>query len=238
MSRSATPGVVLLHGIARTPRSLRHMERALQRGGFATLNLGYESRKYPLEDLVDSIHPEIAPFAAGVGALHFVTHSMGGLLLRLYLAQHRPARLHRVVMLGTPNGGSEVADFLKNFAPYRAFYGPAGQQLGTRRCELFSELPPPDYPVGIVAGVRSIDPIASLFILPRPNDGRVSVASTRLAGMGDHVVVKATHSGLLTHRRAIDQTLAFLRDGQFVSDRKEERTGLGHHFTSARVREM
>src|ERR1700748_1004217 len=101
------------------------------------------------------------------------------------MAQHRPPRLQRVVMLGTPNGGSEVADFLKDFAPYRAFYGPAGQQVGTRRRELFGELLAPDSAVGIVAGVRSIDPIASFFIVPRPNDGRVSVASTRLDGMVD-----------------------------------------------------
>lgn len=209
-------GVVLLHGLARTPRSLRRMERALQDDGFATLNLGYESRKRPLEVLVNDVDKAIAPFATNVDALHFVTHSMGGLVARLYLAQYRPSRLQRVVMLGTPNGGSEVADFLKDLALYRAFYGPAGQQLGTRRRELLSALPTPDYAVGIVAGIRTLDPIASFFILPRPNDGRVSVSSTRLEGMADHVVVKATHSGLLTHPRAIDQTLAFLRDGRFT----------------------
>ncbi len=216
MNGATHAGVVLLHGLARTPRSLRPMERALQGDGFATLNLGYESRKYPLEDLVKDVDAAIAPFAAQVGALHFVTHSMGGLLARLYLAQHRPPCLKRVVMLGTPNGGSEVADFLKDFAPYRAFYGPAGQQVGTLRRELFSALPAPDYAVGIVAGIRTIDPVASFFIVPRPNDGRVSVASTRLEGMADHVVVKATHSGLLRHKRAIDQTLAFLHDGRFT----------------------
>jgi pimeloyl-ACP methyl ester carboxylesterase len=215
----ARTGVVLLHGLARTPRSLRRMERALQREGFATLNLGYESRKYPLELLVKSVHGAIAPFAAEVDALHFVTHSMGGLLARLYLAQHRPPRLQHVVMLGTPNGGSEVADFLRELAPYRAFYGPAGQQVGTRRRELIGALPAPDYAVGIVAGIRTMDPIASLFILPRPNDGRVSVESTRLEGMSDHVTIKATHSGLLTHRAAIDQTLAFLREGRFACDK-------------------
>lgn len=221
MNAMAPSGVVLLHGLARTPRSLRRMERALQRDGFATLNLGYESRKHPLEHLAKGVDAAIAPFAAKVGALHFVTHSMGGLLARLYLAQHRPARLQRVVMLGTPNGGSEVADFLKELAPYRAFYGPAGQQVGARRRELFSALPAPDYAAGIVAGIRTIDPIASFFIVPRPNDGRVSVESTRLEGMADHVVVAATHSGLLRHPHAIDQTIAFLRDGKFLKSRDD-----------------
>jgi pimeloyl-ACP methyl ester carboxylesterase len=215
VSEAASSGVVLLHGLARTPRSLRRMERALQSGGFATLNLAYASRKRPLEELTDEVHAEIALFANSVGALHFVTHSMGGLLARLYLAKYRPARLARVVMLGTPNGGSEVADVLKDFPPYRAFYGPAGQQVGTKSRDLLDRLPPPDYAVGIVAGNRTIDLISSFFIVPRPNDGRVSVANTRLDGMTDHIVLRTSHSGMLMHRGVVDQTVAFLRDGKF-----------------------
>jgi len=217
---TATPAVVLLHGVARTPRSLRKMERALQDEGFATLNLGYPSRKYPLEMLADRLHDAIAPFAESADALHFVTHSMGGLLARLYLAKHRPDRLQRVVMLAPPNSGSEVADLLRNIAPYRAFYGPAGQQLGTTMRQLFEQLPSIDYSVGIIAGDKTIDPLASHFIVPRPNDGRVSVESTRLHGMADHIVLGATHSGLLTHRDAIKQTIAFLHDGHFLRHEK------------------
>ena len=102
---------------------------------------------------------------------------------------YRPQRLGRVVMLGTPNGGSEIADRLKHIAAYRAFFGPAGQQLGTQRDAAIEALfPPVDYPVGIIAGDRSIDPIRSA-LLPKPHDGRVSVANTRLDGMADHVVI-------------------------------------------------
>jgi pimeloyl-ACP methyl ester carboxylesterase len=212
---SSPPGVVLLHGLARTARSFRKMERALQGAGFATLNLDYVSRKRRLENLADDVHPAIAQFGGEVGPLHFVTHSMGGLLARVYLANNRPSRLARVVMLGTPNGGSEVADFLKDLVLYRAFYGPAGQQVGTRIEPCLAQLPPPDYAVGIVAGSRTIDPFASFFIVPRPNDGRVSVERTKLKGMTDHIVVPATHSGLLKHHGAIDQTVSFLRKGRF-----------------------
>jgi len=215
-ANARSSGVVLLHGIARTSRSLKKLDRALQASGFATLNLDYASRKKNLEALAEDIHPQIAAFAEKIGGpLHFVGHSMGGLLARTYVARYRPAELGRVVMLGTPNGGSEVADLLINHPLYRAFYGPAGQQLATRKDKTLTSLPPIDYAVGIVSGERFIDPISGLFIVPRPNDGRVSVQSSRLDGMTDHVIVKTSHTGLPRHPIAIAQTIAFLQDGMF-----------------------
>ena len=209
-------GVVLLHGISRTALSFRKMQLALERAGFATLNLDYESRRKALEGLAEDIDPAIQRFADRIdGSVHFVCHSMGGLLARVYIARHRPKHLGRVVMLGTPNSGSEIAERLKNFGVYRAFFGPAGQQLGTRRDAAIDALfPPVDYPVGIIAGNRSIYPIASRF-LPRPHDGRVSIANTKLEGMADHVVVAASHPWLVRNSVAIAQTIAFLREGKF-----------------------
>ena len=208
--------VVLLHGISRTALSFRKMQLALERAGFATLNLDYESRRKALEGLAEDIDPAIQRFADRIdGSVHFVCHSMGGLLARVYIARHRPKHLGRVVMLGTPNSGSEIAERLKNFGVYRAFFGPAGQQLGTRRDAAIEALfPPVDYPVGIIAGNRSIYPIASRF-LPRPHDGRVSIANTKLEGMADHVVVAASHPWLVRNSVAIAQTIAFLREGKF-----------------------
>src|ERR1700747_3244340 len=118
-------------------------------------------------------------------------------------------------MLGTPNGGSEVADLLQRSLLYRSFYGPAGLQLTTQRDETLALLPPVDYAVGIVAGTRALDPIAWRFVLPRPNDGRVSVARSKLEGMADHIAVQATHTGLPRHAAAIRQTIAFLAEGRF-----------------------
>ena len=207
---------MLLHGIARTSRSLNRIESALQGSGFATLNLDYQSRNKSLDVLAADVHPEIVRFAGSIdGPVHFVAHSMGGLLTRFYLAKHRPARLGRVVMLGTPNGGSEVADLLQRLAIYRAFFGPAGLQLSTAQDPTLRSLPPVDYALGIVAGCRSINPISSMFILPRPNDGKVSVHHTRLEGMAAHIVVGASHPGLVRHPRAIEQTITFLQEGRF-----------------------
>lgn len=211
-------GVVLLHGIGVGAWTLKRLERTLKRHGFATLNLDYASRKKPLEALADDIHLSIAGFAKQCGGrVHFVAHSMGGLLTRVYIARHRPIRLGRVVMLGTPNGGSEVADLLKELSIYRAVFGPAGLQLTTVPDPVLAGLPSPDYEIGIIAGCRTIAPIASAFVLPRPNDGRVSVASAKLADMSDHIVVKASHTGLPRHSVAIEQTVAFLHHGRFRS---------------------
>jgi pimeloyl-ACP methyl ester carboxylesterase len=209
-------GVVLLHGISRTARSFRKMQTALEGRGFVTLNQDYASRRKALEALAEDIHPAIQRFADGVdGSVHFVGHSVGGLLARVYIARYQPKRLGRVVMLGTPNSGSEIADRLKNFGAYRAFFGPAGQQLGTQRSAVDDAmLPPVNYPVGIIAGNRSIYPVAGTM-LPKPHDGRVSVANTKLEGMADHVVVAASHPWLVRNAVAVEQTIAFLRDGRF-----------------------
>nr|WP_249794139.1 alpha/beta fold hydrolase [Bradyrhizobium sp. BRP56] len=210
----------MLHGISRTARSFRRMELALRAAGFATLNLDYDSRRKPLDVLAEDIHPSLDRFAQSLdGSVNFVCHSMGGLLARVYLARHRPARLGRVVMLGTPNGGSEIADRLKNLAAYRAYFGPAGQQLVTRRDAATSALLPPiDYSAGIIAGNRSVYPITSMA-LPRPHDGRVSVANTGLEGMADHIVIRTSHPWLVRNKEAIAQTIAFLQEGKFSTNR-------------------
>jgi pimeloyl-ACP methyl ester carboxylesterase len=215
-ARAGREGAVLLHGIGRTSRSMRKLERSLQQAGLATLNLTYASRKKPLEQLAEDIHPAVSQFSEAIhGPLHFVGHSMGGLLARVYVARYRPAQLGRVVMLGTPNSGSEIADLLQGSLLYRSYYGPAGLQLTTRPDETLALLPAVDYPVGIVAGERALNPIAWRFNLPRPNDGCVSVESSKLAGMADHVTIKATHVGLSRHADAIRQTIAFLSEGRF-----------------------
>ena len=192
------------------------MQAAIEGAGYTTLNVGYASRSKALEALAEDVHPAVERFAEGLeGSVHFVCHSMGGLLARIYVARHRPRRLGRVVMLGTPNGGSEIADRLKHIGAYRAWFGPAGQQLVTRRdAAIAAMFPPVDYPVGIIAGNRSVYPITSAF-LPKPHDGKVSVENTKLDGMADHIVMETSHPWLVRNGPAIAQTIAFLQDGRF-----------------------
>jgi pimeloyl-ACP methyl ester carboxylesterase len=210
-----TEGVLLLHGIARRAASLRPLERRLTTEGYASLNLDYPARRMGLADIAETIAPAVATFGAGVSRLHLVTHSMGGLVARVLLTRHRPDNLGRVVMLGPPNGGSEVADALHRLAPYRRFFGPAGAELVTLRGAAQERLfNPVDYPLGVIAGSRSLYPLASL-LLPGPNDGRVTVARTRLEGMADHIVLPAAHPTMMWNRRVLSETLHFLRWGRF-----------------------
>ena len=205
-------GVVLLHGILRSKRSMRSLEKFLRAQGYRTLNLGYPSTRHDIPALAALVRPQIEAFAATVpGRLHIVAHSMGSLITRLLLAQSKPGNLGRVVMLGPPNQGSEVADKLRHLWLFKKIYGPAGQQLVTGANLLADTI---DYELGIVAGSRPLDPICS-YLISQPNDGKVSVAGTRLDGMADHVTVKTDHSLMLLHKQIRQLVLNFLRSGRF-----------------------
>lgn len=210
-------GVVLLHGIGRRASSMRSFERALLAAGFLTLNVGYPSRHKSIQQLVTDIDAAVSPFATALdGPVHFVCHSMGGLVARAYLERHRPTRLGRVVMLGPPNGGSEIADLLQKRLFYRLLFGRAGGELTTSGCKLRNASAAPiDFQVGVIAGNRPLLPLASSLVLPGPNDGKVTVRSTRLAGIADHIVVATSHTALIRNRIALRQTISFLQNGQF-----------------------
>jgi len=209
--------VLLLHGIARTPASLSRLDRILTAAGFQTLNLRYPSRKQSLGDLVEHVHREAGAFLAQPGGrAHVVAHSMGGLLARAYIARHRPPGLGHAVLLAPPNGGSEIADLLCRTWAYRRFFGPAGQQLGTvPDVPLRRLLGTVDYPLGVIAGDRTVDPLGWL-LLPRPNDGKVAVARTGVDGMAGHVTVHASHAMMMRNAGVLRHTLHFLQHGRFT----------------------
>lgn len=211
--------LILVHGLARTPKSLNKAQEFFEARGYRVINFSYPSTKYPIPTLSQEY---LGKFIRGQNfdpgkKIHFVTHSMGGILLRFYLEQEPISNLGRVVMLAPPNQGSEVPDRLQNWFFYRWVLGPAGQQLGTDPHSIPQQLGPVNYEVGVIAGDRSINFINSLFI-PGPDDGKVSVEHTKVEGMQDFLLVHKTHTFMMRDTRVLSQVDHFLKAGKFWKD--------------------
>ena len=210
--------VALLHGLARTSNSMNAMAQALKEAGYHTINIDYESRKHPIEQLAMQVIPEAVQRSkdAKCSTLHFVTHSMGGIVLRYYLAQHPIDNLGRVVMLSPPNQGSQAADILRNNTLYQWFNGPAGKQMITGPAGITAALGPVNFPVGIITGNEH-----TLFdayfsnIITGEDDGKVSVESAKVEGMTDFLVVPYPHTYIMNKKEVIAQTIHFLQQGRF-----------------------
>lgn len=214
--RFSSENVILLHGLCRTSRSMSKMQRALTGAGYTVWNVDYPSRTSLIPKLADdAIGKALAQCRQnGATKIDFVTHSMGGILVRSYLARHGVPDLGRVVMLAPPNQGSEIVDKLGGLGLFKWVNGPAGNEMGTDKSSLPNLLGPANFPLGIIAGDRSINWINSVLI-PGPDDGKVSVKRAKLAGMTGFIVVHATHPFIMRNNETIRQTIAFLQTGKF-----------------------
>ena len=206
--------VILLHGLARTDRSMHKLEQALEKEGFFVQNVSYHSTRSKVETLaVEAIEPALRA-CPDSSRVNFVTHSLGGILVRQYLRHHEIENLGRVVMLGPPNKGSEVVDKLREFPGFHFVHGDAGLELGTGETSVPNQLGEANFDLGVIAGTRSVNFILSGMI-PGTDDGKVSVENTKLEGMNDHLEMEVTHTFMMRNNKVIDQVIHYLQTGKF-----------------------
>jgi pimeloyl-ACP methyl ester carboxylesterase len=228
--------VVLLHGLGRGEWAMRPLARRLEAAGYDAHVVVYPSTSMDMDGLVRHLAAAVERCCTAAPRVHFVTHSMGGILVRAYLAPGAPPNLGRVVMLSPPNGGSEIVDRVGDWRVFRWLFGPVAPQLGTRPDSLPNRLGPASYEVGVITGDRIISPAGWLFI-PGPSDGTVSIESAgRLDGLRDFIVMPHTHTFIMWRAPVAEEVEHFLRTGAFSAgaERPAGVEGAGAHQTQSR----
>lgn len=213
---NGSEAIILLHGLARTSRSMNKAARLLAAYGYKIVNVDYPSRSADIGSLAQTYISKALKQCdtEDIRKIHFLSHSMGGILLRDYLANQSIDKLGRVVMLAPPNQGSEVVDKLGGWRLFYALNGPAGLQLGTDKNSVPNRLGPVHFQLGIIAGNKTVNPLLSRLI-PDVNDGKVSVSRTRVDGMKDFIVMPYSHSFIMQRQAVIEQALHFIQQGCF-----------------------
>lgn len=208
---------VLLHGLGRDRKIMEDLERALTSEQFDVYNLSYPSKSYPIAELAQHVADRINKGFPN-RTINFVTHSLGSIIVR-YIDKHKLiTNIHRVVMLAPPNNGTPVINVLRKFKWFNNYWGPASTELSSDEQGIHHQLGEEvDFECGIIAGNKSADPWFSWTILEGEDDGKVTVASTKISGMKAHTVLPVAHPHLPQHPDVIKETIHFLRCGDFIT---------------------
>lgn len=220
-AKPADETVVVLHGLSRSASSMSTMAEHLIEEGYTVWNINYPSTEHPIEHLANTyLKEQLELCCESDQTTHFVTHSMGGIVVREFLKNNEFEQLGRVVMLGPPNQGSEVVDNLKDSGLFQWLNGTAGSQLGTDESSKPNTIGAANFPLGIIAGNKTMNPILSLMI-PGKDDGKVSVERTALEGMKEQLVVPYVHTFIMNKPLVIENTVCFLKHGHFCNNKDD-----------------
>lgn len=212
--------IVLIHGLGRSNVSMWMMDHRLEKAGYEVVRVGYNSLTQTPEEILQQVSDQINDCCARLQQpVHFVGHSLGGLMIRAYLVENQVAHLGRVVLIGTPNTGTPVVDLFQD-KWWMKLAGPTAMALGTQATSFPNSLPKPDYPVGVIAGIVERGPMTKK--IPGDDDGLVPVESTRVEGMRDFVVIDTNHTMMRYDDEVLRQTIAFLRNGAFDQPSKPD----------------
>ena len=212
--------VIILHGLGRSDKSVQRLKQHFEQAGYYTIAMNYPSLRASVQENAEYLH-QVIDSLDGIDKVHLVGFSMGGIVIRQCLAEHNEPRVGRVVFIGSPNQGAELATLLKDWWAFKTFVGPAGQELATAPHGLATKLPAPTCEFGIVAGCRGTDAGYNPLI-PGDDDGTVSLESTRLPGASDFITVRTLHQGLLHTPSVFAATQYFLEYGSFQANRDSE----------------
>jgi len=208
--------VIVIHGILRSSRTFTVMRPALEHAGYTVVEFEYPSTRIGIAEAANNLN-QVIESLEGIAEISFVVHSMGGLVARAWLKQHADSRVKRMVMLGVPNRGAQMADLLRKSYAFRLLFGPAGQQLVTDPNGLIPTLPIPNCEFAIIAGARGhsagFNPLIS-----GDDDVLVTVASAWLPGATDSMTVRSFHRFIPANASVIDATVRFLETGCLRKD--------------------
>ncbi|MEZ0223021.1 MAG: alpha/beta fold hydrolase [Alphaproteobacteria bacterium] len=211
--------VVVLHGLIVNKYFMAGISSHLEKQGYTVHSMSYPTRGKSFDKLLDE---HIVPVIDKIPAkkVDFVVHSMGGLMVRMYALKYGVEKIGRVVMIGTPNHGSPVADFVSRWPAFRWYLGEASKSLRADRDGIHAQLPPVNFECGVIAGDNHWFRAASSAIVPdlsQLNDGVVSIESTKVEGMKEHTVVSGDHSQMVWMPRVWKLASAFLKTGSFTT---------------------
>ncbi len=208
--------VVLLHGFGKSSSSLEKIADKLKKCGYRAINIEYPSRSHNISEIAEKfVLPRIAKEIETCSKIHFVGYSMGGIITRYILEYYKPKNLGRVVLIATPNQGTEVVNSLSKYTWFKTIFGPAILDVAVNSSFLTNLPNRVDYETGVISGNLSVNPISSLFFIKGDDDGTVSIENTKLDGMKDNIIIPATHFSLLYNDVVIKEVEYFISNGCF-----------------------